>query len=107
MSNHQDKKRTLGNGILRESVPEFDVNAGRSNIQIIAIEHGAVQFSARRMLALSDDVVTVPFSVMFHICGQLLNILASDTEHGAALRAHIGGRAPMLAPPARRPAHEQ
>jgi hypothetical protein len=81
---------TLPNG-MQADAPTFDQGAGISHVQLVAIEEGAVQFRARRMLALHDDVLTVPFSVLFHLSGQLLHILASDTDAGRALRAHIGG----------------
>lgn len=94
MSDHNGKlprvNAKLPNGLHAEP-PTFDINAGVSAVQLVAIEQGAVQFRGRRMLALHDDVLTVPFSVLFHLTGQLLHILASDTDAGRALRSHIGG----------------
>lgn len=59
----------------------------------IAYEHGAVQFVGTRQLAISEDVVAVPFSVLFQLVGEVLAML--DSKHPM----HRAARAVLFAPP--------
>ena len=85
-----EKQRANGHMNAHIKQPPFDEGAAVCMTQLIAIEHGAVQFRARRLFAINDDVVTLPFPVLFNLMGTLLQVLAADSEAGNALRAHIG-----------------